>query len=277
MTDMAQVAGKPASTLLSSLLAPALDIIVLGSFIWLIPLLIIRLTDQHWLNAALIVAVYFAMCGGVLLLKLIKPSAAQRNAGARESDVSPANTRNGTEEAPNPADWSPRDTRGCATALSVFFSLFMVAIVVDTSGVFSGDAAWSTHLERFWQEQSWVALPLGLGILFVVCALPAAMLANPRPRISATSLAGVIAKTAGVLSINAMVLVTAAYWEAQAAGSEPLELALGGRILVFLIVYVVMVLFYAPPRLVLLSIDPAPWSLPTFLLMLGIIVWLLLF
>ena len=143
--------------------------------------------------------------------------------------------------------------------------------------VFTSEATWSTQLERFWQEQSWVALPLGLGILAIALGLAVVMLLRPRPRISPSSLGGVLAKAAGVLAINAMVLVTAAYWGAQAMSSEPMDLALGGKILLFVVVYIVLVLFYAPPRLVLLSIDPAPSSLPVFLVMLGFVAWHLLF
>jgi hypothetical protein len=115
-----------------------------------------------------------------------------------------------------------------------------------------------------------------LGILLFILVLglfPWALLYKPKPRFVSGSARGILLKALAVLGANAMVLVTAAHWEMQLSDTEPMGLAIGGRILVFLCAYVIFVMFFAPPRLALISVEGSRWSLATYCVMLAVMIW----
>lgn len=239
--------------------AVALDLLAIVCLIWLLPHLVARLGQSDWLNALIIAAGYLAMCAGLVLARIYTPKA-QKVAVPEEEGDKPDGTDGG-------------GALGCALATAIPFSIFVAVMMLMASGALDGDASW---LDQFQArlEASAVLSILGVVGFFVFMGLfPWALLYQPRRRAARLTWAGFVAQLLGLLGVNSMVLITAAFWQAGLADAEPMGLALGGRILVFLASYVVFLLFYAPPRLALLSITGGDWSLLSFLVMLGVIIW----
>lgn len=63
------------------------------------------------------------------------------------------------------------------------------------------------------------------------------------------------------MAVEAMMIVTAAFREWQLKDAEPLSVAFAGKVLIFLVVYVVFLMFYAAPRLALLSLEDSRRSM----------------
>jgi hypothetical protein len=71
-----------------------------------------------------------------------------------------------------------------------------------------------------------------------------------------------------------MILVTVAYWQATFADTEAYTgLALGGKILIFLVVYAFFMVFFAPPRMLFLLKQPTIPAVLSFLGQTGYFVW----
>lgn len=239
--------------------AVVLDLLAIACLIWLLPPLVARLGQSDWLNALIIAAGYLAMCAGLVLARMYTPKAQKAAAPEKEGD------KQGGDDS--------FTATGCALATAIPFSIFVAVMMLMASGALDGDASW---LDQFQArlEASAVLSILGVVGFFVFMGLfPWALLYQPRRRAARLTWAGFVAQLLGLLGVNSMVLITAAFWQAGLAEAEPMGLAIGGRLLVFVASYVVFLLFYAPPRLALLSITGGDWSLVSFLIMLGIIVW----
>jgi len=208
-------------------------------------------------NIALIGGAYALMCLGVLIGRL---------AGRPFSALSPA------DAGPAPAEIKP----GCSAWFSLPFALFVVAMLTESSGALDEKTAFGKAFLGESGTGSAYALPFILVFIAVMVAFPLVAMLPLRPQIrrgAALHFASVLTATA---AINVMVLVTTAYWEAQLADAEPMDIAIGGKILVFLVSYVVFLMFYAPPRMALAEVAGGNASRASFLIMLGIYVWQLM-
>lgn len=234
-------------------IAVLLDLATLAGVIWGIPHAARLLEDRSWLTGAAVLLAYLAMCFGLVLLKLVR---------TRPQGVSAT-----------PGESSGMLNQGCALSLAIPFCIFVLVMLLDTSGIIAGNDAW---LEQFRTGKAMDAVLSALGILLFIVVLglfPWALLSQPRPRVDLFSPAGMLFRALGLVGANSMILATSAYWHSQLADGEPMGLALGGRILVFCLVYPVFLMFYAPPRLALTSIDGDRWSLPTFFVALAALIW----
>ncbi len=71
-----------------------------------------------------------------------------------------------------------------------------------------------------------------------------------------------------------MILAVTAFWNAYFNGIEPYEgLAIGGKILIFMVTYIFFLLFFAPPRMLFLLNKSTNFAWLTFLLQTGYFVW----
>ncbi|GEM_PF-2758768 len=239
--------------------AVVLDLLAIGCLIWLLPPLVARLADPHWLNALLIAMGYLAMCGGLVLARTYAPKVQKVAAPEKEGD--------------QPIGGDGSGALGCALATAIPFSIFVAVMMLMASGALDGDASWLDQFQARLEASAILSI-LGVVGFFVFMGLfPWALLYQPRRRAVRLTWAGFTAQLLGLLGVNAMVLVTAAFWQSLLTDAEPMGLALGGRLLVFALSYVVLLLFYAPPRLALLSIAGGQWSLLSFLVMLGVMLW----
>lgn len=230
------------------LVAPVVDGLLVAAGLWLLPLVREVFCAPHWAGAILVVLAYSALCAGMWLLKLI-----ERRPGS--GTVQPA-----------------ENSDGCIGFLSFAFAVFAMGMVFQALSVGLNGAA-GQAMERLPDDHP--VLFMAMCILMLVWAglFPAATLSRLKPRLAAGSLAALAARLAGTLAVNAMVLLSAAWWQAALGGSEPTGASTGLRILLFAVFYVVFLLFYAPPRLALLALDGDKLSLATFLIALSFFVW----
>ncbi|MFH0946048.1 MAG: hypothetical protein V2A76_12685 [Planctomycetota bacterium] len=243
-------------------IAPVIDLATVLGVIWGIPHAARWLEHRSWLTGAAVLAAYLAMCLGLVLLKLVRTHAESIPAAAAGPD-SPGESGGG----------SGMLTHGCALGLSIPFCAFVLVMLLDTSGVISGEDAW---LEQFRTGKVMDAVLSIMGILLFILVFglfPWALNHTPRPRVSLFSPTGILFRILGLAGANAMILATSAYWYCQLAEGEPMGLGLSARLLVFCVTYPVFLMFYAPPRLALVSIDGDRWSLPSFLVALAAMVW----
>lgn len=155
--------------------------------------------------------------------------------------------------------------------LAVFFGVFVVVMIVESSGFFARLDDLPTDLGALQAAKLMLIVAVGLALAFLYFAtltieVPVAV---PKATLAHAVWTGVTA-----LGINWMCVVTAAHWEAFAADSEPATgLALGGKILVFAVVYVFFLLFYAPPRLLVVARAPGLLTVAAFFAQTGYLVW----
>lgn len=247
------------SGLLSGALTLLLDGLAIAGMLWGVPWLARQLTLQSPLTALLVLGAYLAMCAGIALVRYVQPAAA----GAASSATG--------EDSAQVADGDLG--LGCAMGLAIPFAIFVVYMLVESSGMLAESGGW---LEQYTAQPGGDVLSSILGILLFILVMglfPWAMLYKPRPRFAADGGGGLALKALCVLGGNAMALVTAAHWRMQFGELEPMHLAIGGRILVFACAYVVFLLFFAPPRLALIGIEGSRWSLVSYLLMLAVMIW----
>ena len=199
------------------------------------------------------------MCAGLVLARMYTPKV-QKAAVPEKEGEEPGGSDSG-------------GALGCALATAIPFSIFVAVMMLMASGALDGDASWLDQFQARLESSAILSILGVLGFFVFMGLFPWALLYQPRRRAVRLTWAGFTAQLLGLLGVNAMVLVTAAFWQAGLADAEPMGLAIGGRLLVFAASYVVLLLFYAPPRLALLSITGGDWSLLSFLVMLGVILW----
>ncbi|HES58181.1 MAG TPA: hypothetical protein ENO21_01985 [Firmicutes bacterium] len=251
--------ARPAGPeLAGAAIAIAIDALTVGAAFWLLPAITQLIAVPGPGNIALVGGAYALMCLGVLIGRLTgRPLSAGRPADA----------------PPAPARIRPM---GCSAWFSLPFALFVIAMLMDSSGALDEHTRFGRAFLGESGTGSAYAVPFILVFIAVMVAFPLVAMIPLRPAIrrgSLTHFAGLLVATA---AINVMVLVTTAYWESQLADAEPLDIAIGGKILVFLASYVVFLMFYAPPRMALAEVAGGNAARASFLIMLGIYVWRLM-
>lgn len=244
---MDSAADTPAAFRADQLIAPLLDLGVIAAFIWGIPLTAAWLAEPRWPHAVIIFAAYLAMCVGVVLARRIERPAAA-------------------------ADTTER-SMGCTAGLALPFGAFVVLLIMQSSGVLDDATPWVAALRGADGGGIVLGTVGSLLVILVFGLFPWAMLFTPARLIPAGSPRAALQKFTAVVLINTMALVTAAYFHSEFSGLEPMNLAIGGRILVFACSYVFFLLFYAPPRLALIEVEGNRHSLWSFLIMLALFVW----
>lgn len=218
------------------LLPVAADALGVGLYTLVLPRLVVALQRPSLLNAFLIGAVYLLFCGAVYLLRRQPP----RSAPAHQ---------------------------GLMAALGVTFSLFVTYMMADSAGFFAN----LEGLDPNPGVGAMVAIMVGAVLWLALIAL--------YPTVLTLSVPQDVAATPGrhflsLVGVNVMIVVTAAYWQVLFSGTEPYDdLAVGGKVLVFLVVYLFFLLFFAAPRLLAFLKKPTHVALLSFLLQTGYYVW----
>lgn len=257
-TDGGAAARPAGPDTAGAVVAILIDALTVGAAFWLLPAITQLLRVPGPANLALIGGAYALMCIGVLIGRLAgRPLSADRPADA----------------PPAPARIRPF---GCSAWFSLPFALFVIAMLTESSGALDEN----TQFGRMFLGESGTGGPLVsvfiLVFIVVMAAFPLVALLPLRPVLTRGSLAHYSALLTATAAINVMVVVTTAYWEYQLADAEPMDIALGGKILVFLASYAVFLMFYAPPRMALAEVAGGNASRASFLIMLGVYVWQLM-
>ena len=100
------------------------------------------------------------------------------------------------------------------------------------------------------------------------------VLVKIKPYISLSNSGILLVEFLAILGVNLMILTVTAFWNAYFNGIEPYEgLAIGGKILIFLVTYIFFLLFFAPSRMLFLLKKSNNFAWLTFLLQTGYFVW----
>ena len=102
---------------------------------------------------------------------------------------------------------------------------------------------------------------------------PGLAMSRPRPRFEPGSPAALAVRIGAVLAANFMVVLSGGWMQWTLGTDGPTELGLAGRALFFLLLYVLFLLFYAPPRLMLIRLDGDRLALISFMVALAVLVW----
>lgn len=229
--------------MLNKIATPVVDGLTLVAYYFLLPFLTARFHAQDISNLVLVIGGYLLLCAGILVCKLLEP----------------------VEE----------NKPGCALVLWLAwpYAIFVIVMLFESSGALTTGSSASERLSELTSGGPLGTILLVLVFLIVLLLFPLLVLVKPRPRYNYGSPAHTWLRIFGVAAVNFMALVTVAYWEWQLADAEPMEMALGGKLLVFLLAYAVFLMFYAPPRLALINLEPGRWTFVGYAVMLGYTVW----
>jgi hypothetical protein len=237
---------------------------LLAVYLW-VPALAGRMARYGSWNAVIILAAYLAMCAGLFLARRLEMN--PENAGPAAPGAGEERREDGAAPAGHDAP-SRRKTRLAVNPLAAWacwpFSLFVPVMMAMAGGFFERGAA---------------PIPAAAGVpVFILTMLlfPLLLYVPARPRVAYGGGAHRLLRSLSVLGVDAMMIVTAAFWEWQLKDAEPLSVAFAGKVLIFLVVYAVFLMFYAAPRLALLSLEDSRWSMASYLVVLAVMVWRML-
>ena len=258
--------GMPASWK-AKLATPLVDLVTFAAYFFLLPVLINRMAARDAGNIVLVAGGYFVMCAGILVSKWLEPN----------PDLLKPAEKPETQEKEHipqkPKKTESRVRKNNVGSLTLFlawpYAAFVIVMLAESAGVFEEGSSLGARVDQLVQGG-----PLGgglfvLGFLTMLLLFPLLLFIRPRPKVALGSGKHIIGRLFSVSAVNFMVLVTTAYWEGQLVDSEPMDVALGGKILIFIFAYPVFLMFYSPPRLALLSMEPGRWTYTGFAILLG--------
>lgn len=237
------------------------DACTIAGFYLAVPWLISRFAAQDTMNLLVVSAAYLLMCAGLWAGKKYAPPKHART--------------NGKADKQGEASSSDEEScSGCTTALSIPFAFMALVMVIEGAGAMGGNEQNTKAFDNFLEHNGTIGPIAIIGALLVIAVFPILMYWKPKPAAKPRGAArGFIITALSALAINTMVWVTTAYWEWQFSETEPMDVAIGGKILVWVLGYAVMLMFFAPPRLALITLSPSRWAYVSFAVVLGVAVW----
>jgi len=175
---------------------------------------------------------------------------------------------------PSPVDQKSGYRKGWMGFFGINFGIFVTFIMAETAGFFELLDNTSGTIEG-----KTAAAVLGGMILWLVVAFlyMIVLIVDIKPTLPKRNFSNWMKELFALLSVNAMILTTVGFWNAYFFYTEPYDgLAIGGKILIFLLTYIFFMLFFAPPRMLFLLKKPGAAGLVTFILQTGYYVWHLL-
>lgn len=175
---------------------------------------------------------------------------------------------------PSPAGQKTGYPKGWMGFFGINFGIFVTFIMAETAGFFELLDNMSGTIEG-----NTAAAVLGGVILWLILAFlyMIVLIVDIKPTLPKRKFSNWIIELFALLSVNAMILITVGFWNAYFFYTEPYDgLAMGGKILIFVMTYIFFMLFFAPPRMLFLLKKPGVAGLVTFILQTGYYVWHLL-
>ena len=219
------------------------DLIMILTYMVFIPQLSAFFSQKSYFHGGVVTLVYLIFCASVVLIRKLP------GADPKKSEYS----------------------RGWLAFFAVFFGIFITYIIAETAGFF-------TRLDSLpgTIEGTVALLVLGGFVLWLLLAFLylTVVLFKIKPYITLSNSGTLLVEFLGMLGVNLMIITVTAYWNAIFSGIEPYEdLAIGGKILIFLVTYIFFLLFFAPPRMLFLLKKSNQFAWLTFLLQTGYFVW----
>lgn len=224
-------------------LAPvAVDLMSIGLYAALLPLLVSRFQQKSMINPLIIGLVYLLFCLSVYIIRRVEP---------------------GRGESFN------IDSMAVLGFLGAAFGMFLTYMAVESGGILdhleidleSGAASFGLMLASF----------LWLGLVFLYAGI---LLIDIQPTISHATAQAMWLELFSLIGVNLMIILTAAFWETIFIGTEPYDaVTVGGKILIFIATFAFFLFFFAPPRMLFLTRNPSLGAIASFLLQTGYYVW----
>jgi len=231
-------------------LSPLVDILTFLLYKFGLSGLISRFNQKDIWNIGIILFAYFLMCAGIWIGKSLEKRPIP--------DIKESSQKG--------------NSHGWIAGLSWFFAAFVIVMVIEAGGIFARDSSTEASLTAFFQKGIFGSIFGVILFLLILILFPLVLMKKSRPTIRFGSLKHTLLRTLSVFCINTMILVTAAFSDWYFAGSEPMEIAIGGKIFVFIFAYIFFLLFFAVPRLALIYLEPSRWGLTGYLLFLAYVV-----
>jgi hypothetical protein len=229
---------------------PVVDLLAIAACSALLPLLVTLFDNQGWGGFLVVLGGYFIMCAGIFIGKHLEPWPLADEETGKQKNQS-----------------------GCVIALSWPYAVFVVVMALDSGGAFQRNSELWNQLDKLTGGSNLILIPAILVFLIILVLFPLLLIMKPKSGVSHGRPAHTLLRLFSVTSIDLMALITAVYWEWQLVDNEPMQIGLAGKILVFLLGYILFLMLYAPPRLVLISLEPSRWSFSGYAVLLGYILW----
>ena len=222
------------------------DVVTVILYLILFPRLTAFFLNKSLLKGVLVGAIYLIFCASVVIIRKL----------------------------PGPADQKTGYHKGWMGFFGVFFGIFVTYMVADTAGFFELLDNMSATLEGKSAAAVLVGVILWLILSFLYLII---LIVDIKPTLSKRKFSTWVIEIFALLGVNAMILTTIGSWSAYFSDIEPyVGLAMGGKILIFLLTYIFFMLFFAAPRMLFLLKRPGTAGIVTFILLTGYYVWHLL-
>lgn len=219
------------------------DLVMFLSYMLLLPKLSAFFSQKSFFHGGVVALVYLVFCASVVLIRKLP------DADSKKAEYS----------------------RGWLAFFALTFGIFVTCIIAETAGFFTSLDSLPGTIEGKAALLVLAGFVLWLLLAFLEMIV---VLVKIKPYISLSSSGILLIEFLGILSINLMILTVTAFWNAYFTGIEPYEgLAIGGKILIFLVTYIFFLLFFAPPRMLFFFKKSNNFAWLTFLLQTAYFVW----
>ena len=222
------------------------DVLAVILYLIFLPQLVGFFLNKSWLNGVLVGAVYLIFCTSVVIIRKLP---------------GPANPKTGCR-------------KGWMGFFSITFGIFVTFIIAETSGLFESLNSYSGVIET-----KTALVVLGGMILWLIVAFlyMIVLIVDIKSSLSERVFSTWVVELLALLGVNATILTTVGFWQAYFSDIEPYDgLAMGGKILIFLLAYIFFMLFFAAPRTLFLLKRPSVAGIVTFMVQTGFYIWKLL-
>ena len=219
------------------------DLLMILAYMVFLPQLSAFFNQKSYFHGAVVTFVYLIFCASVVLIRKLPGIDSKKS----------------------------ENSRSWLAFFAVFFGVFITYIIAETAGFFSRLDSLPGTIEGTVALLVLAGFVLWLLLTFLYLTV---VLVKIKPYISLSNSGTLLVEFLGILGVNLMIITVTAFWNANFSGIEPYEdLAIGGKILIFLVTYIFFLLFFAPPRMLFLLKKSNNLAWLTFLLQIGYFVW----
>lgn len=231
------------------LIPVCIDLICFLLYFGILPWLTHQFQRKSFTNLLMVTGIYCLFCAAVLTLRV---TAAHRDLTTGSMD-------------------------GFTCLTGILFALMMVYIILDVSGCLDIITSGSNPGSPAARTDQSLTPGTFAGVVFaflVLIAYPLVLTIKPPLQFASRSVGSILPESLSLLVINLMIITTMAHWDVTFKSDSPYTgLSLAGKILIFSVVYLFFLLFYASPRMIFHRSNPSNASMISFVLQTGYYVW----
>ena len=221
----------------------AADIMMFLAYVFFLPYLSAFFNQKSYSHGGVLILIYLIFCASVVLIRKL-PGA-----------------------DPEKSEYH----RGWLAFFAITFGIFITYAIAETAGFFTKLDSISGTIEGKTALLVLAGFILWLVLAFLYMTM---VLVKIKPYRSLSDSGTLLVEFLGILGVNLMILTLTAFWNSYFSGIEPYEdLAIGGKILIFLFTYIFFLLFFAPPRMLFILKKRKRFIWLTFFLQTAYFVW----